>query len=78
VCGEAVYVDDIKLPADALHAVLVTSSRPHARLLRVDPAAALALPGVEGYYDHSCARPPAAASLGAPLPLPACLPALPD
>ncbi|MEW5318751.1 MAG: hypothetical protein WDW38_009946 [Sanguina aurantia] len=53
VSGEAQYVDDLKLSADALSAVLVTSSRPHARLLSVDPTAALALPGVVGYY---CAK----------------------
>jgi hypothetical protein len=52
VCGEAVYVDDIKLPADALVAALVTSTRPHARLLAVDPSEALEVPGVTGYYDH--------------------------
>lgn len=40
------------LPANALHAALVTSSKPHARLLGVDASAALALPGVAGYFDH--------------------------
>ncbi|MEW5306011.1 MAG: hypothetical protein WDW36_008516 [Sanguina aurantia] len=53
VSGEAQYVDDLKLSADALSAVLVTSTRPHARLLSVDATAALALPGVVGYY---CAK----------------------
>lgn len=41
VTGEAVYVDDIPLPANALHAVFVLSSRPHAKLLSVDASAAL-------------------------------------
>ena len=36
VAGEATYVDDIKLSADALVGALVTSSKPHARLVSVD------------------------------------------
>jgi hypothetical protein len=64
-------VDDIKLPADALHAALVTSARPHARLLKVDPSAALAVPGVEAYYDHTCGGGGRAGCL--PACLPACL-----
>ncbi|MEW5315300.1 MAG: hypothetical protein WDW38_006740 [Sanguina aurantia] len=51
VSGEAQYTDDIKLSSDALSAALVTSTRPHARLLSVDATAALALPGVVGYYS---------------------------
>lgn len=39
VCGEAIYTDDIKLTSDYLHAALVTSSKPHARLLSVDASA---------------------------------------
>lgn len=50
VSGTAQYVDDIKLPAGSLHAALVLSTRPHARLLRVDTAAAAAMPGVHGVY----------------------------
>jgi Aldehyde oxidase and xanthine dehydrogenase, a/b hammerhead domain len=41
VTGEAVYVDDMPLPANALHAVFVLSTRPHAKLLNVDASAAL-------------------------------------
>jgi xanthine dehydrogenase/oxidase len=48
--GEAVYVDDAPLPPRALHAALVRSTRPHARLLSVDAAAARALPGVAGVF----------------------------
>ena len=44
VTGEAVYTDDIPLPPRALHAVLVLSARPHARLLSVDASAALQVP----------------------------------
>jgi xanthine dehydrogenase/oxidase len=48
--GEAVYVDDAPLPPRTLHAALVRSTRPHARLLSVDAAAARALPGVAGVF----------------------------
>jgi len=34
VSGEAMYTDDIKHSSDALVAALVTSTRPHARLVR--------------------------------------------
>lgn len=36
VSGEAQYVDDIPLPANALHAAFVLSTRPHANILSVD------------------------------------------
>ena len=41
VTGEALYTDDVPLPANALHAVLVKSTRPHAKITSVDPSAAL-------------------------------------
>ena len=41
VSGEALYVDDVKLPGDALHGALVVSARPHARILSIDTAPAL-------------------------------------
>ncbi len=50
VCGTAQYVDDIKLPPGALHGALILSSRPHARILHIDTAAAAAMPGVRGIY----------------------------
>jgi hypothetical protein len=50
VCGTAQYVDDIKLPAGALHAALVMSAKPHAKILGLDTAAAAAMPGVHGIY----------------------------
>jgi xanthine dehydrogenase/oxidase len=40
VTGATKYVDDMPLPANALHACLVTSARPHARLLSVDTSEA--------------------------------------
>ena len=39
VCGEATYVDDMKIHG-MLHAALVVSSRPHAKILSVDATAA--------------------------------------
>jgi hypothetical protein len=41
VTGEALYTDDVPLPPGTLHAALVTSARPHAKLLSVDASAAL-------------------------------------
>ena len=39
MCGEAQYVDDIKVH-NMLHAALVVSTHPHARILSVDATAA--------------------------------------
>src|SRR5688500_20334049 len=43
--GAASFVDDLRLP-DAAFAVFVRSPHPHARILSVDCAPALAAPGV--------------------------------
>lgn len=51
VCGEAQYTDDIRLAPDALVGALVASTRPHARITRLDASAAVALPGVAGFYS---------------------------
>jgi 4-hydroxybenzoyl-CoA reductase subunit alpha len=45
VTGRARYADDLVFPG-MLHAKLVRSPHAHARVVRVDPARALALPGV--------------------------------
>ena len=50
--GRGNYTDDINRPGQA-HAVIVRSDRPHARLLRIDTAAALAAPGVVAVYTGS-------------------------
>lgn len=67
--GEAVYTDDMPLPAgleppsfygvgscifcsDALHVVLVQSTRAHAKILSIDYTEALAVDGVLGYVDE--------------------------
>ena len=40
--------------ADELYVALVTSSKANARLVFVDASAALAMPGVVGFLDHTC------------------------
>jgi len=45
VTGEAVYAGDVFVPR-MLHAKLVLSPYPHARILRIDPSATLAVDGV--------------------------------
>jgi aldehyde oxidoreductase len=45
VTGRARYSEDIKMPG-LLHAVVVRSPLPHARILSIDPVPALQLPGV--------------------------------
>ena len=45
ITGAAIFTDDIQLPRMA-HAKLLRSPHPHARILSIDTAAALALPGV--------------------------------
>eukprot|EP00455_Lapot_gusevi_P049471 TRINITY_DN701_c0_g2_i7.p1 TRINITY_DN701_c0_g2~~TRINITY_DN701_c0_g2_i7.p1 ORF type:complete len:1205 (-),score=381.89 TRINITY_DN701_c0_g2_i7:387-4001(-) len=49
--GEAKYVDDIPNPSDGLYSALVLSTKPHARLLSLDASAALAVPGVVGFFS---------------------------
>ncbi|CAL8407132.1 unnamed protein product [Arctogadus glacialis] len=51
--GEAVYVDDTPPPQGELFLALVTSTRPHARILGVDVSAALRLPGVLDVVTHA-------------------------
>ena len=50
--GEAIFVDDIDPPRGSLEAACVSSTKPHARVIAIDASAALALPGVRGYFDH--------------------------
>jgi pimeloyl-ACP methyl ester carboxylesterase len=44
--GEGCFLDDIPSPPGCLHAVFIRSPHAHARILGIDTAAALALPGV--------------------------------
>ena len=50
VTGDAVYVDDMPEPRGTLVADLLESPHPHARIVRHDATAALALPGVHAVY----------------------------
>lgn len=45
VTGAGRFIDDLSLPG-MLHAAFVRSPHPHARIQRIDPTVALALPGV--------------------------------
>lgn len=51
VTGRLRYAADLQIDGVA-HAVLLTSPHPHARVLSLDPAAALAAPGVLGVFWH--------------------------
>lgn len=50
VTGEALYVDDVPLPPNTLHAAFILSSRPLARVVALDRAPALALANVVGVF----------------------------
>lgn len=50
VTGEAEYTDDTLLPPDGLHAALVLSRKPHARILSIDDSKAKASPGFAGIF----------------------------
>lgn len=50
--GEAQYTDDIPAQKNELYGVLLLSTRAHAKILNVDHAPALELPGVFGWVDH--------------------------
>lgn len=49
VTGKGRFTDDFNLP-DQVWAAMVRSPYPHAKILNIDPAAALAMPGVLGVY----------------------------
>ncbi|XP_062098916.1 xanthine dehydrogenase 1-like [Humulus lupulus] len=50
VTGEAQYADDTPLPTNGLHAALVLSRKPHARILSIDDSGAKSSPGFVGIY----------------------------
>ena len=52
LAGLGTFVDDLKFPG-MLHAVVVRSPQAHARILRIDAAAARALPGVHAIFTHA-------------------------
>jgi putative selenate reductase molybdopterin-binding subunit len=50
--GRAAFVDDLARPHGLLHAALVASPHPHARIAGIDAAAARSLPGVLDVITH--------------------------
>lgn len=64
--GEAQYTDDIPVQKNELYGCLVLSTKAHAKLLNVDPSAALDLPGVTDWVDHNDLPNPEANWWGAP------------
>lgn len=50
VSGEVEYTDDVPMPPNSLHAALVLSRKPHARILSVDDSGAKSSPGFAGIY----------------------------
>lgn len=64
--GEAQYTDDIPVQQNELFGCLVLSTKAHARLLTVDPAPAMELPGVVDWVDRNDLPNPEANWWGAP------------
>jgi xanthine dehydrogenase/oxidase len=56
VTGDAKYTGDIPLPANAVHAVLVLSTRAHARIVNVDIAEAEKSEGFIRYFGYKDIR----------------------
>ncbi len=61
--GRATFVDDVKLPG-MVHATFVRSPHAHARIVAIDTAAALAMPGVVAVFTYDDI-----ASLAKPIPV---------
>ena len=64
--GEAQYTDDIPVQRNELYGHMVLSTKPHAKILSVDPSPALELPGVADWVDHHDLPNPEANWWGAP------------
>ncbi|XP_050368382.1 xanthine dehydrogenase 1-like [Argentina anserina] len=50
VSGEAEYADDTQLPPNGLHAALILSKKPHARILSINDSGAKSSPGFAGIF----------------------------
>ncbi|KAK9665710.1 hypothetical protein RND81_14G130200 [Saponaria officinalis] len=50
VTGEAEYADDLPVPPNCLHAALILSRKPHARIVSIDDSAAKSSPGFAGVF----------------------------
>jgi len=66
VTGEAQYTDDIPLYHNELYGALVLSTKAHAKIKKVNYEAALTMPGVKHYVDHTDLPNPQANWWGAP------------
>ena len=66
-CGEAQYTDDIPVQKNELYGCLVLSSKAHAKITSVDYSAAMDLPGVVEWVDHTDMPSPEANWWGAPV-----------
>ena len=64
--GEAQYTDDIPVQKNELYGVMVLSTKPHAKILKVEHSPALDLPGVVDWVDHNDLPNPDANRWGAP------------
>ncbi|KAI5799964.1 Molybdopterin-binding domain of aldehyde dehydrogenase-domain-containing protein [Geopyxis carbonaria] len=67
VTGEAQYTDDIPRQVGELYGCLILSTRAHAKILSVNHEAALKLPGIRGYVDHTDLLKPEDNWWGAPM-----------
>lgn len=65
--GEAQYTDDIPKQVGELYGCLVLSTRAHAKILSTNYKAALELPGIRGYVDHTDLLKPEDNWWGAPM-----------
>lgn len=65
--GEAQYTDDIPVQQNELFGCMVLSTKAHAKIISVDYAAALEIPGVVDYVDHRDLPNPEANWWGAPI-----------
>ncbi|RZC77500.1 hypothetical protein C5167_001722 [Papaver somniferum] len=50
VTGDAEYVDDTATPPECLHAALILSRKPHARIVSIDDSEAKSSPGFAGLF----------------------------
>jgi len=69
--GEGRFIDDLAPVAGARHAAILRSPLAHARIVRLDPAAALAAPGVVGVLtgaDVAALSRPFPAGIESPIP----------
>lgn len=64
--GEAQYTDDIPVQKNELYGVMVLSTKAHAKILSINTAPALDLPGVVDWVDHNDLPNPQANWWGAP------------